>query len=97
MTRETELPDFITEGADGTLTVDLLRGITVDGTPQKSLTLREPCVDDMLAAEKTAKSDTAMSEVILIANLAGVDPAAIRSAKMRDYSRLQEALGFMNG
>ena len=97
MNHEKNLPDYITEGADGALTVELLRGITVDGAPCKSLTLREPCVDDMLAADKTAKSDTAMSEVILVANLAGVAPAAIRSAKMKDYARLQEALGFMNG
>ena len=50
----------------------------------------------MLAAEAGAKS-SAMSEVALIANLAEVPPETIQNAKMRDYSRLQEALGFLNG
>lgn len=92
-----ELPDYITEGEDGALTVTLLRGLKIDGEHRKSLSLREPCVEDMLAADKTAKNDTAMSEVVLIANLAGVAPENIRLAKMRDYARLQAALGFMNG
>jgi hypothetical protein len=33
----------------------------------------------------------------LIANLADVPPAAIQDAKMKDYGRLQDALGFLNG
>lgn len=97
MDNQTDLPDFITENPDGSLTVDLLRGITTDGVKQEQLTLREPTVDDMIAAEKTAKGDQAMTEVTLFANLAGIAPADIRSAKLKDYSRLQAALAFMNG
>ncbi|KAE9627921.1 phage tail assembly protein [Parasedimentitalea maritima] len=92
-----DLPDFITEGEDGSLIVTLARGIDVDGAKRTSLTLREPAVSDMMAAEKAAKGHSAMSEVILLANLADVAPTIIQNARMRDYGRLQAALGFMNG
>ncbi|MEQ3669604.1 phage tail assembly protein [Pseudophaeobacter sp.] len=95
-----EFPDFITPvlgGEDEALKVDLLKGVTVDGEVRKSLTLREPSVGDMMAARKMAKNDSAKSEVILIANLADVPPKSIQAAKMKDYSRLQEALDFLNG
>jgi len=92
-----EYPDFITEGEDGSLIVTLARGIQIDGAKRMSLTLREPAVSDMLAADKAAKGHSAMQEVTLLANLAEVAPENIQSAKMRDYGRLQVALGFMNG
>ena len=92
-----ELPEFLAEGEDGSLIVTLARGIDVDGAKRTSLTLREPAVSDMLAADKAAKGQSAMSEVTLLANLAEVAPENIQSAKMRDYGRLQAALGFMNG
>lgn len=94
--REQELPDFLSEDADGSIVVKLVRGVDVDGNKRMSLTLREPAVSDMLAAEAGGKS-AAVSEVTLIANLAEVPPETIQNAKMRDYSRLQEALGFLNG
>lgn len=93
---EQELPDFLTENTDGSIGVTLLRGVEVDGNKRMGLTLREPAVSDMLAAEAGSKS-AAVSEVTLIANLAEVPPETIQNAKMRDYSRLQEALGFLNG
>lgn len=93
---EEKLPDFLTENPDGSIEVTLLRGVEADGNKRMKLTLREPAVSDMLAAEAGAKS-SAMSEVALIANLAEVPPETIQNAKMRDYSRLQEALGFLNG
>ncbi|NRB19909.1 MAG: phage tail assembly protein [Rhodobacteraceae bacterium] len=92
-----ELPDFLAEGEDGSLIVTLARGIEIDGAKRLSLTLREPAVSDMLAADKSAKGQSAMSEVILLANLAGIAPENIQSARMRDYGRLQAALAFMNG
>ncbi len=95
-----DFPDYITAAAvgdDDALKVELLKGVDVDGETKMSLTLREPSVGDMMAARKTAKNDTAESEVVLIANLAGVPPVAIQKAKLRDYGRLQDALGFLNG
>ena len=93
---EQELPDFMTENPDGSIAVKLLRGVEVDGKKCMALILREPAVSDMLAAEAAGKS-AAMSEVTLIANLTEVPPETIQNAKMRDYNRLQEALGFLNG
>lgn len=92
-----ELPDFLVKGEDGSLIVTLARGIEIDGAKRMSLTLREPAVSDMLAADKAAKGQSAMSEVILLANLAEIAPENIQSARMRDYGRLQAALAFMNG
>lgn len=92
-----ELPEFITEGENGSLIVSLMRGIDVSGEKRTTLTLREPSVSDMLAADKAASGHSAMQEVILLANLAEIAPENIQSAKMRDYGRLQVALGFMNG
>ncbi|WP_432256083.1 phage tail assembly protein [Limimaricola sp. AA108-03] len=91
-----KLPDYITEGEDGALSVDLLRGIEIAGAKVKSLTLREPTLNDQLAAQKGNASEAEL-EVALIANLAEVTPEELRRAKMRDYGRLQEALGFFYG
>lgn len=96
MNNDNELPDYLTENPDGSMNVALVRGVLADGGKRMGLTLREPAVSDMLAAEAGGKG-AAMSEVNLIANLAEVPPETIQNAKMRDYSRLQEALGFLNG
>ena len=97
---ETKLPEYLkldTSGKEDRITVTLLKGVKVDGETRKSLTLREPSVGDNMAAREMGNKDAAMSEVILIANMAGVPPEVIQGAKMRDYSRLQEALDFLNG
>jgi len=89
-----ELPDFLTEGADGSLTIALRRGLTINGAKLQSITMREPCVSDQLAADV---GTDAQREVSLISNLAGLMPADIHGLKMRDYSRVQVALGFFYG
>jgi len=96
MTDKPKLPTYLKENADNSMTVDLSRGVDVDGTKAMKITLREPAVSDMLAAKEMGNS-SADAEVTLIANLAEVTPEVIQSAKMRDYSRLQEALDFLNG
>ncbi|ATG35892.1 hypothetical protein PhaeoP23_01750 [Phaeobacter piscinae] len=95
-----ELPDYLTlnsNGEEDSISVSLLKGVTVDGEKRTAVTLREPSVGDHIAARQTGKNDNALAEVILIANLAEVPPDAIKAAKMKDYDRLQEALGFLNG
>ncbi|MDO6756924.1 phage tail assembly protein [Phaeobacter inhibens] len=95
-----ELPDYLTldsNGEEDSISVSLLKGVTVDGEKRTTLTLREPSVGDYIAARQTGKNDSALAEVILIANLAEVPPDAIKFSKMKDYDRLQEALGFLNG
>jgi phage FluMu protein gp41 len=89
-----DLPEFITESADGALTVKLSRGLDVDGATIKSLTLREPNVGDQMDAPGRNDSE---KEVALIANLCGQTPTDIRSLKLRDYSRVQAALAFFYG
>jgi hypothetical protein len=86
-----DLPDFLTEGEDGSLTVALSRGLVLDGAKVMALVLREPNVADQLAA---GGGTDAQNEVKLFANLAGLLPADIHALKMRDYARLQAALGF---
>jgi len=88
-------PEFITEGADGSLTVALVRGLDVAGAKVTSLKLREPSLDDQLTSQKVGNN--AEAEVTLIANLAEVAPADLRLLKMRDFVRLQAALGFFYG
>ncbi|WP_334061762.1 phage tail assembly protein [Limimaricola cinnabarinus] len=91
-----KLPEYITEGEDGSLSVTLARGLDVAGAKVKAVRLREPTLDDQLAAQ-SGKTGSAESEVALIANLAEITPEELRRAKMRDYGRLQEALGFFYG
>lgn len=79
------------------LRATLAKGIMVGGEKRTEITLREPTVGDNMAARQSAKGDNAGHEVNLLANLAGLSPDEIRSAKMRDYTRLQEALDFFNG
>lgn len=94
-TQTAGLPAYITEGADGSLSVDLIRGLEISGAKVTQLKLREPTLDDQLASQKVGEN--ADAEVALIANLAEIAPDELRAAKMRDYARLQEALGFFYG
>ncbi|MFG6501247.1 phage tail assembly protein [Sulfitobacter sp. 1A15106] len=93
--RTAGLPAYITEDADGSLSVDLVRGLKISGAKVTQLKLREPTLDDQLASQKVGEN--ADAEVALIANLAEIAPEELRAAKMRDYARLQEALGFFYG
>lgn len=83
-------PEYMTENADGSLTVELIKGFDQDGTRVKALRMREPTVEDQLAATEAGGSD-AIKEVRLIANLCEVAPEAIRALTIRDYYRVQGA------
>ncbi|MEI4262777.1 phage tail assembly protein [Roseovarius sp. D0-M9] len=85
-------PAYIKEGADCSLTVELSRGVDIAGAHVTSIKLREPSLDDQLVSQKIGNN--AEAEVALIANLAEVAPEELRGVKMRDFIRLQEALGF---
>jgi len=87
-------PDYLTENADNSVTVSLIRGVDADGVTLMSVTLREPTVDDLKAAQTVGKGNSANAETALIANLAGLDPATLGAMKLRDYARVQAALGF---
>lgn len=91
----TGLPAYITEGDDGSLTVDLVRGLKISGAKVTKLKFREPTLDDQLVSQQTGGD--AEAEVALLANLAEISPDELRVIKMRDYARLQKALGFFYG
>jgi hypothetical protein len=69
--------------------VKLATPIEVSGVKTDSLTMREPKVRDMLAAEKIGKSG-AEREIAMFAMLCEVTSDEIESLSMRDYGSLQE-------
>lgn len=83
-------PDWMTRNADGSATITLRRAASVSGATVNALTMREPTVEDQLAAGGS-KADPAASEVGLFANLCMVPPEAIRGLTLHDYGRLQRA------
>lgn len=93
MENETQTPKYLETNADGSVTVTLSREVQLGGKTVKAVTLREPSVDDQLAADMLAGSGgRKMSEINLLANLAGAAPNEIRALKLRDYLRLQTGL-----
>lgn len=85
------IPDFLTENDDGSITVDFgSRAPSIDGTKVEKLTLREPTVDDQIAAQKGRGA--AEAEVALLSTLAEISPEAIRAMTLRQYGRLQAVL-----
>lgn len=91
-----KLPDHITEQPDGSLLIALGRGIDIDGTTVKALTMREPTVADEIAAD-AVKGSKAAQEVAFIANLCEITPADLHKATSRDYRRLQDGLALFFG
>lgn len=83
-------PDYVTENADGTVTVALRAGAKIAGAAVRALTMREPTVADQIAVG-AMKGDDATKEVALFANLCTVTPDEIKGLTMRDYTRLQAA------
>lgn len=94
-TSNPDLPEYIAEGSDHSLTVSLERGLEISGAKVTSLKLREPTLEDQLTSQKIGEN--AEAEVMLITNLAEVSPDDLRQIKMRDFMRLQEALRFFYG
>jgi hypothetical protein len=88
---EPKRPTYLTTNADGSVTVQLTRPVDVAGAKVPSLTMREPTVGDQLAVDKI--TSTAAREVAWIANLCDIAPGDMNALPMRDYGRLQEALG----
>lgn len=83
-------PEWLTEG-DGFVIVELVRGLTVAGATVKSVRMREPTLADQLAIDRL--EGLGAKEVAMIANLCEVPPADLHALTLREYSRLQAALG----
>lgn len=84
------LPKWMTLGADG-VSVKLSKPATINSIARDTITLREPRVCDIRAAQKLAKSDDDERELLLFASLAEVSTADLESLPYRDYQRVQEA------
>jgi len=96
MTDSSDLPDYLAENPDGSVTVKLRKRYTFNGAETRDrLTLREPTVNDQLVTFDMAGSN-GVKEVALVANLAEIAPADVHSLTLRDYARVQRALGFLN-
>ena len=76
----TDRPEYITENADGSLTVALTDG--------RGVVMREPLVEDQLATKGTAEQ----REIAMMGNLCGMSPAEVGKLTSRNYRRLQTAL-----
>ena len=82
--------EYLTENDDGSVDIELKRGLEVDGSIVKVLRMREPTVADQIAASEV-KGSEAEQEVRLIANLCEVSLDDVRGLTLRDYRRIQNA------
>lgn len=75
--------------------IELSRPLTIDGSEIKVIRMREPKVEDQLAAEEV-KGSASAQEIQMFANLCEIAPADIKRLTLRDYKKLQVAyVGFI--
>lgn len=70
--------------------IKLTKGVEINGTLVKTITMREPTVGDHIDASEV-KGGRGAQEAVLFANLCEMTPAEIRSMSMKDYALLQNA------
>lgn len=81
MSDTTTTPDYIDlDGSKATITL----------TNGDKITMREPTVKDLRAANRSSKSSEEV-ELSLIANLCEVAPPELDALTLRNYARVQEA------
>ena len=86
-----QLPKYISEVAEG-YKISLAKPLDIDGAKVSEIVMREPTVQDHLAAEMQAKGmGSAMQEITMFANLCNVSPEQIKTITLRNYGRVQEA------
>lgn len=82
---------FVTLSADGSQAVITLpKEYTLGGQKTDKLTMREPTVNDQLAAEEAGGKASAI-EVALFANLCMLTPAELGGLGIKAYKRVQTA------
>lgn len=86
-----QTPDYI-KLRDGSAEITLSRPLEIEGAKVNVLTMREPTVDDQIAAEKNGTDG--MADKKYMANLCMVTPDDIGRLPLRDFKRLQVAFGF---
>jgi len=86
-----QLPKYISEVAEG-YKIELAKPLDIDGAQVSEIVMREPTVQDHLAAEMQAKGlGSAMQEITMFANLCNVSPEQVKTMTLRNYGRVQEA------
>jgi hypothetical protein len=85
-----DLPDYLTQTADGDYDIKLRRPIMIDGAKVGALRMREPLISDQLVMEATKGTD-AEKEMALFANLCGISKDDIKTMGQHDYLRVQKA------
>lgn len=86
-----QLPKYISEVAEG-YKIELAKPLDIDGAKVSEIVMREPTVQDLLAAEMQAKGmGSAMQEVTMFANLCDISPEQVKTMTVRNYGRVQEA------
>lgn len=83
-------PGWVKVNDDGSVTITLNRALDINGAKIGYVTMREPEVEDHIAAG-LVKGDELVKESALFANLCTVPPTDMRRLSMRDYARLQAA------
>lgn len=91
MSNKRPVPEYI-KLKEGAAEITLSRPLEISGAKVGVLTMREPTVDDQIAAEKHGTSGEA--DKIYMANLCMVAPEDIGRLPLRDFKRLREAFGF---
>lgn len=93
-----ELPKFVKQNADYSLTVTLSREYSVGGEKRNHVTLREPTVGDQkkfLTSSRPNDRELADIERNLLVSLAdGLTPPEADAMSIKDYARLQSAYLF---
>ncbi len=73
-----------------TKTIELKSPVQANGAEVTKLSMREPKVRDMLAAEKATNSSGEL-EILMFASICEVAPSVIEDLTMADYLRVQAA------
>ena len=86
-----QLPKYISEVAEG-YKIELAKPLDIDGAKVSEIVMREPTVQDHLAAEMQTKGmGSAMQEITMFANLCDVSPEQVQTMTLRNYGRVQAA------
>lgn len=91
MDQDRKTPEYINL-LNGKAEIILSRPAEIGGVQTSTLIMREPTVDDQLAAEKLGNGKEA--DKAYMANLCQVTPSDIGRLPLRDFKRLQEAFTF---
>ena len=92
MTEKNQLPEYLKETATGDFEITLAKSLDIDGAKVGVIVMREPTVQDLLAAEMQSKGQSdAVQEIMMFSNLCSVTPDQIKEATLKDYRRIQEA------